>query len=104
MANWGRSAGKAFWALDRALGGQRRPTRFQRWAGRYPVRAGLCVGLPTALFFALFLVLVAEETRAADLFVAAALGLLPGAVLGLTVASERLRQYRLKRTGTWDGV
>lgn len=37
--------------MDRALGGQQRPTRIQKWVARHPISAGLCLAVPFALFF-----------------------------------------------------
>ncbi|MFE0700137.1 hypothetical protein [Streptomyces sp. NPDC058872] len=98
MANWRRSLADGFWALDRLLGGQRRPTRFQKWAARHPVRAGLCLAVP----FFLFMVLLSHEEPGVPLF-AVAFGLLIWLGFGLTAFSERLRQRRLKRLGVWNG-
>ncbi|MCX2926280.1 DUF6404 family protein [Streptomyces sp. NEAU-W12] len=104
MAKWWRSLVDAFWALDRALGGQRRPTRFQKWVGRHPIKAGLCVALPPAIFFGLFFWLVSDEEEPNNLLLAVIGGLLMGLIFSLfTAASERLRQRRLKRLGIWDG-
>ncbi|MFD9972829.1 hypothetical protein [Streptomyces sp. NPDC059017] len=103
LANWWRSVTNAFWALDRVLGGQRRPTRFQKWVGRHPTKAGLCVGTPAALFYVLFFVMLSDEAELEDILVATLFGLSLGLIFGLTAASERLRQRRLKRLGIWDG-
>ncbi|MFE4971277.1 DUF6404 family protein [Kitasatospora sp. NPDC056651] len=99
MATWQRSLADGFWALDKALGGQRRPTRFQKWAGRHPVQAGLWVAAPLTLF----LWLVSGEDGDSPLFVVIG-GLTTGLIFGLTAALERLRQRRLKRLGVWDGA
>lgn len=99
VANWRRSVGDVFWALDRALGGQRRPTRIQKRVARHPVGTGLCA----AVSFALFLLLVSSGEGPDDLLFAVFLGLVMGLVLGLTAASERLRQRGLERLGMWDG-
>ncbi|MCX4858335.1 hypothetical protein [Streptomyces canus] len=103
MANWWRSVVNAFWALDRVLGGQKRPTQFQKWVGRHPIKAGVWVGGPAALFFSLFFLMLSDEAELEDVLVAALFGLFLGLVFGLTAASERLRQHRLKRLGIWDG-
>ncbi|MFI7359786.1 DUF6404 family protein [Streptomyces avidinii] len=100
MANWWRSLGQAFWALDRALGGQRRPTQFQKWAARHPIKAGLSMATPFVLFL---LVLSPDGEESENLLFAVLFGLVMGVVFGLTAASERLRQRRLKRLGIWDG-
>ncbi|MFE7191778.1 hypothetical protein [Kitasatospora sp. NPDC057541] len=91
-----RSAANRFWAWDRAMGGQRRPTRIQKWVARHPVGTGLC----TAVFFTLFFLLLSLQEPNA--LVAVIFGLLMGLVFGLTAISERLRQRRLKRLGMWD--
>ncbi|MFE4361289.1 hypothetical protein ACFVXH_35260 [Kitasatospora sp. NPDC058184] len=98
MATWRRSLADGLWALDKVLGGQRRPTRFQKWAGRHPVQAGLWVAAPLTLF----LWLVSGDETDSPLFVVIG-GLATWLILGLTAASERLRQRRLKRLGIWDG-
>ncbi|MBB0243249.1 hypothetical protein FNQ90_03760 [Streptomyces alkaliphilus] len=99
MVNRWRSVGDVFWAWDRALGGQRRPTRIQKVVARHPIGVGLCASVPFTL---LFLLLSREEEPKDPLF-AVLFGLLLGLVLGLTALSERLRQRRLKRLGIWDG-
>ncbi|MER5215449.1 hypothetical protein ABT063_34140 [Streptomyces sp. NPDC002838] len=88
MANWRRSLVDAFWVWDRALRGQRRPTRIQIW-----------VAVPVTLFC---LMLSREEEPYDPLFAAFA-GLAMGLVFGLTAVPERLRQRRLKCLGIWDG-
>ncbi|MEF9904821.1 hypothetical protein [Streptomyces sp. P9-A2] len=94
-----RSLRDAYWALDRFLGGQQRPTRSQRWVARHPVKAGLCLGVPFALFF--WTVTPEEEP---DGFLFAVLGgLLMSSCFGLFAFVERLRQRRLRRLGIWDG-
>lgn len=87
------------WALDRALGGQRRPTRIQKWVARHPVGTGLCLAMPFALFF----LMVSSEDEPDGPVLAALGGLVMGLLFGLTAAGERLRQRRLKRLGVWDG-
>lgn len=97
MNRW-RSAGEAFGALDRVLGGQRRPTRIQKWAARHPIGAGLCPAVP---FTVLLLVLSPAGGPGAPSSVA--MGLFMAVVFALSALSERLRQRRLKRLGLWDG-
>ncbi|WP_232838460.1 hypothetical protein [Streptomyces geranii] len=104
VANWWRTVGDAFWAVDRALGGQQRPTRFQKWVARHPVKAGLYVAAPVSLSFTLFFLLLSSaEEETENLLVGVLFGLILGLIFGLTAASERLRQRRLKRLGIWDG-
>lgn len=55
---------------------------------------------PVTLFF---LLLSPDGEQAENLLVAVLFGLFLGLVFGLTAASERLRQRRLKRLGIWDG-
>ncbi len=100
VANWQRSLVDAFWALDRALGGQRRPTRTQKWVARRPLGAGLCAAVP----FTLFCLALSDEQESDDLLFAGFAGLAVGVVFGLTAVLERLRQRRLKRLGIWDGA
>ncbi|MBL3668831.1 hypothetical protein JL475_23100 [Streptomyces sp. M2CJ-2] len=99
MAKRWRSLGKAFWALDRVLGGQQRPTRLHQWVARHPVGTGLCTAVPFTLFFWL----TAPEGEPDSLLFTVIFGLLMGLVFGLTAVLERLRQRRLKRLGIWDG-
>lgn len=99
MAKWKRSFVDAFWAWDRALGGQRRPTRIQKWVARHPIRTGLCAAVP----FTIFYLTLSREEEPDDLLFAALAGLAMGGVFGLTAVLERLRQRRLKRLGIWDG-
>lgn len=99
MANWRRLLGDAFWTLDRALGGQRRPTRIQKWVARHPIGTGLCVAVPFTLFF----LMLSREEEPDDPMFAVVFGLALGLVFALTAVSERLRQRRLKRLGVWDG-
>ncbi|GEK01020.1 hypothetical protein NHG22_33730 [Streptomyces sp. ATE26] len=99
MANWRRSLADGFWALDRALGGQRRPTRIQKWLARPPIGTGICVAVP----FTLLVLSLSRAEEPDDPLFAVVSGLLMGLVFGLTALSERLRQRRLKRLGIWDG-
>ncbi|OKJ65260.1 hypothetical protein AMK27_05525 [Streptomyces sp. CB02009] len=99
MANWWRSVGNVFWAVDRALGGERRPTSGQKWAARRPVAAGLLLAVPfTLLFLAL-----SSEGGAVGAALAVLGGLVMGVLFALAATAERLRQRRLKRRGLWDG-
>ncbi|AIA01404.1 hypothetical protein [Streptomyces noursei] len=99
MANWRRTLGDAFWAVDRALGGQRIPTRIQKWVARHPIGAALCVAVP----FTLFCLMLSRAEEPDDPWFAVFAGLTMGVVFGLTAFSERLRQRRLRRLGIWDG-
>lgn len=98
MANWPRSLSDAFWTLDRLLGGQRRPTRIQKWIARHPIGTGLCMAVPYALFF-----IWLSSPEPENLWKAALGGLAMGFVFVPFVLLERLRQRRLVRLGIWDG-
>ncbi|MFE0653970.1 hypothetical protein ACFVZH_35985 [Streptomyces sp. NPDC059534] len=99
MANWRRSLGDAFWAVDRAIGGQQRPTWIQKRVARHPIGAGLCLAVPFALFF----LMVSPEDEAHGPPLAMLGGLIMGLLFALAASAERLRQRRLKRLGIWDG-
>ncbi|WP_326698809.1 hypothetical protein OG909_16710 [Streptomyces sp. NBC_01754] len=99
MTDWRRSLGGGLRILDRALGGQRRPTRIQKWVARHPIGTGLLVAVPFALFF----LMLSREEEPDDPMFAVLFGLALGFVFALIAVSERLRQRRLKRLGTWDG-
>ncbi|MFJ8789170.1 hypothetical protein [Streptomyces sp. NPDC102462] len=99
MANWQRSLADAFWSVDRALGGQRRPTRTNKWAARHPVVAGLLGAVP----FTLFLLVVSDEEDPYNPAIAVLGGLAIGFVFFLTALAERARQRRLRRLGIWNG-
>lgn len=81
------------------MGGQRRPTRLQKWVARRPIGAGIRVAVP----FTLLVLSLSRAEEPDDALFAVVSGLFMGLVFGLTAASERLRQRRLKRLGTWDG-
>ncbi len=99
MAKWGRSLADGFWSVDGALGGQRRPTRMQRWASRHPIGVGLCV----AVLFALFFFGVSQGEEFVDALLAVLFGVVMGLLFFLTAVVERRRQRRLVRLGVWDG-
>ncbi|AYV26427.1 hypothetical protein EES41_06795 [Streptomyces sp. ADI95-16] len=62
------------------------------------------MAIPVTFVFTLFfLVLSPDDEEPENLLFAVLCGLFLGVVLGLTAASERLRQRRLKRLGIWDG-
>ncbi|MHC5701109.1 hypothetical protein OTC26_006570 [Streptomyces tirandamycinicus] len=99
MAKWGRSAADVFWSVDRALGGQRAPTRPQRWAARHPI----ALGLYASAAFALFLLGVSPGEGLTDVLIALLGGAVGGLLFSLTAMAERGRQRRLKRLGLWNG-
>ncbi|MEU7698859.1 hypothetical protein ACF064_06630 [Streptomyces sp. NPDC015492] len=99
MANLRRFLGDLLSALDRALGGERRPTRLQRRVARRPIRLGLCLAVP----FALFLLLVSPDDEAGNVPIAVLGGLFLGLLFSVAAGAERLRQRRLRRRGLWDG-
>ncbi|MER0245293.1 hypothetical protein AAHZ94_25590 [Streptomyces sp. HSW2009] len=86
--------------FDRALGSHKPPTSTQRWAARHPLRVGLVVGVP----FALFCWFVSPHSHLGDLLVST----LGGAVLGgffVGVAFlERYRQRRWRRLAASPAV
>jgi len=98
VADTRRKLAHAWWAIDRILGGQQRPTRFQRFIARHPLGVGLTVGTPLAGILAAL-----SEGSTGDMVVGVCFGGAFGAVLGLTALSERYRQRRLLRLGLWDG-
>lgn len=98
VTSWWRSLGNAFWAVDRALGGQASDSD-QKWVARHPVGAGLCMAVPFAFFF----LMVSSEDESDGPVVAALAGLVVWLLFALTSAGERLRQRRLTRLGLWDG-
>ncbi|MDH6221757.1 hypothetical protein M2283_009104 [Streptomyces pseudovenezuelae] len=81
------------------MGGQRRPTRVQKWVARKPIGTGLSV----AVSLTLFLPMVSREEEPDDPLFAVVFGLLMGLVFSLTAVAGRRRQRRLKRLGIWDG-
>ncbi|WP_327429510.1 hypothetical protein [Streptomyces sp. NBC_01236] len=91
---------RAFWSVDRVLGGQQPPTRFQRFTARHPLGVGMCVGAPiVTLCVAESL---AQHDSLGDMAIGAGLGAALGAVFGLTSLGERHRQRRLQRLGLWS--
>jgi xanthine/uracil permease len=92
---------RAFWAADRALGGQRPPGKTQRWfAARHPVRLALTTSICWAAFFLLF----SDDVQLADLVIGLPAGIVASAIIGLMAHYEKLRQQRLRRLGLWDGT
>lgn len=87
---------RAFWAFDRALGGQRPPTRSQMFVARRP----LVVWLVVAIFLWGPFILVFEG----DVLPALGVGVLSGGWFALLARFERARQRRLVRLGVWDGI
>lgn len=89
---------RAFWAVDRFLGGERPPTRAQKFVARHPVLLTLLTGTAWAAYF-----LLLPGVQQSDFVIAPVGGFLLGGVFGLTALHERLRQRRLRRLGLWDG-
>ncbi|MGW0964645.1 hypothetical protein [Streptomyces sp. NPDC002516] len=89
---------RAFWAVDRFLGGERPPTRTQKFTARHPVVLALLTGSVWAAYF-----LLLPDVQPSDYVIAPTGGLLLGGVFGLTALYERHRQRRLRRLGLWDG-
>lgn len=98
MSEVGRGLVRAFWAVDRVLGGERPPTRAQKFLARHPVSLTLVTGTVWAAYF-----LLLPEVQSSDYVIAPVGAFLLGGVLGLTALYERRRQSRLRRLGLWDG-
>ncbi|MER6080768.1 hypothetical protein [Streptomyces sp. NPDC001833] len=89
---------RAFWAMDRLLGGERPPTRTQKFTARHPVVLSLLTGAVWAAYF-----LLLPDVQPSDYVIAPIGGFLLGGIIGLTALHERHRQHRLRRLGLWDG-
>ncbi|MGK5497984.1 hypothetical protein [Streptomyces sp. URMC 125] len=98
MADTHRKPARAWWAVDRILGGEQRPTRFQRFIARHPLGVGLTVGAPPAGISTAL-----SEGSTVDTVIGVCFGGALGVVFGLTALSERHRQRRLLRLGRWNG-
>ncbi len=92
----GGDLARAYWAVDRALGGQRPPTRSQMFAARRPLVVWLVAGI---VWWGLFIILLEG-----DVLPALGIGVLLGGLLAMFARIERGRQRRLVRLGVWDGV
>ncbi|SDN39490.1 hypothetical protein [Actinacidiphila guanduensis] len=91
---------RAFWAVDRMLGGEQPLTRTERFvAARHPVRLGVAVGACWTAFFTLL-----PGTQSADVVVGVAGGMFLGALSGFTARYLRARQHRLQRIRLRDGA
>jgi hypothetical protein len=89
---------RAFWTVDRLLGGERPPTRTQKFVARHPVILSLLAGAAWAAYF-----LLLADVQPSDYVIAGIGGVLLGGIFGLTALSEGRRQRRLRRLGLWDG-
>lgn len=98
MSDIGRRLVRSFWAVDRFLGGERPPSRTQKFAARHPLLVTLLTGTAWCAYF-----LVLPGVQPSDLVIAPVGGPLLGGVFGLTALYERRRQRRLRRLGMWDG-
>lgn len=92
-----RALVRGFWVLDRYMGGNRPPTRFQRFVGHHPLAPAVAIGL---LFLALLV--MPSGTQAVDIEVGIAVGALLGLTYYLAAIYERARQRRLIRQGIWE--
>jgi len=91
---------RAFWAVDRALGGQRPPGRAQRWfEARRPVRPAVTTGACRLGF----LLWCTDDVQLADRVVGLPVAVAPCVLIGWPASYERARQERLRRLGLWDG-
>ncbi|MDT0307637.1 hypothetical protein RM780_11770 [Streptomyces sp. DSM 44917] len=100
MADLRHRLAGVFWGIDRALGGQKPPTRLQQWVARHPIRLALCAAVPAILISA---PTIRTDEMLGDLLIVLAAGLAAGSLFFLTAHWERLRQRRLRRLGVWDG-
>ncbi|MET9880906.1 hypothetical protein ABZZ36_40860 [Actinacidiphila glaucinigra] len=98
MSDIGRRLVGAFWAADRFLGGERPPSRTQKFAARHPLLLTLLAGTAWAAYF-----LLLSGVQPSDFVIAPVGGLLLGGIFGLTALYERRRQSRLRHLGLWDG-
>ena len=91
---------RAFWSVDRMLGGQEPPTRSQRFSARHPIGIGVCTGVPIAILGAA--TTLEDHGSWGDVLIAGGFGAAIGIVFGLTALGERYRQRRLQRLGLWS--
>lgn len=98
MSDIGRKLVRAFWVVDRFLGGERPPSRTQKFAARHPLLLTLLAGTGCAAYF-----LVLPGVQPSDFVIAPVAGFLLGGIFGLTALYERCRQRRLRRLGLWNG-
>lgn len=98
MPETGRRLIRTFWAVDRFLGGERPPTRTQKFAAQYPVLVTCLAGTIWAAYF-----LLLPGVQPSDYAIGPVGGFLLGGIFGLTALYERRRQRRLRRLGLWDG-
>lgn len=93
---------RVFWAIDRALGGERPPSAVQQWfAALHPVRLALTT---SACWIALVLWCVPGDVQRADLVVGLPSGIVACTLIGWMAYYERARQQRLRQLGIWDGT
>ncbi|MFF3610514.1 hypothetical protein [Streptomyces sp. NPDC002580] len=90
---------RAFWSVDRVLGGQQSPTRSQRFAARHPLGLGVCIGAPIAILCTA--AALGDHASPGEALIPGGLGAALGVVFGLTAWGERHRQRRLRRLGLW---
>jgi hypothetical protein len=95
-----RNCTRAFWGLDRALGGLERPTRTQQLAARRPFAVG--VGTTASAAVLLGVANFDSVDTVDDVLTLGGGGLGFGLVFGLTALGERARQRRLQRLGLWE--
>ncbi|SHN38142.1 hypothetical protein [Actinacidiphila paucisporea] len=91
---------RAFWAVDRMLGGEQPLSRTERFvAARHPVRLGVGVGVCWTALCTLL-----PGTQSLDVVVGIAGGILLGALSGFTAGYLRARQQRLQRMLSRNGA
>ena len=95
-----RRCTRAFWSIDRALGGLEQPTRTQQFAARRPVAVGVGTAAPAAAL--LGVANLDSVDTVGDVMLLLGGGSAFGLVFGLTALGERARQRRLQRLGLWE--
>lgn len=95
-----RHCTRAFWGVDRALGGLERPSRTQQFAARRPLAVGVWMATPVTVL--LGVANLDSLDTVGDVVLLLGGGLAFGLLFGLTALGERARQRRLRRLGLWE--
>ncbi len=91
---------RAFWGVDRTLGGLEPPSRSQQFAARRPVAVGVWMATPVTVL--LGVANLDDLDTVSDVLLLLGGGLAFGLIFGLTALGERARQRRLQRLGLWE--